>query len=145
MRHHRSFGKDINQDMSRISGLGMAPPVAALRTLLVALVTIVGFGDATAYAQDDEPPLDPGAEIPADNASFVEKCLEGSSRLKLEVGHVLLTQTDKWGLVVRADFTTPGFDSGPYINRLVCWQRPSGRFSVVLAPGQTLKPLPGSR
>src|ERR1700730_3934836 len=97
------------------------PRVSALLSLLLAPVAAVAvFGNAIGYAQDDRidsPPLDPGVEVPADNPSFVEKCLDDiTPRMKLQVWPpVVLTKNDKWGLVVRADFTVPGNDPGPYV------------------------------
>jgi hypothetical protein len=92
------------------------------------------------------PALQPSADAePLDDPAFVEKCrvtvgeLIASSAWAL--GRSLLTKEDGFGPVWRVDFTFPGTDLSPLVNRLVFWTASSGKISVEIAVGQRVQPL----
>jgi hypothetical protein len=77
------------------------------------------------------PPLAPGGDevaLPADLA-FEADCkaavAESIEKFEWRFDNALLTRSDKWGLVWRADFTISGNRAETiYINRLTCWRPP---------------------
>jgi len=94
----------------------------------------------------DFPSLSPSAERDApENPAFVEDCLASLDGLKklgaIEVGSRLLTESEKWGLVFRADFTVNHTSNGNLIDRLICWKQMDGHIGTIYAVGQNIPPL----
>ena len=92
------------------------------------------------------PPISPTDEGPAPNdPSFVEMCLANSADVlaagRWQLRAQLLTQSETWGTIWRADFTMPDGNVSPAVNRLVCWRGPGGKFTVMIAIGQSAPPL----
>jgi hypothetical protein len=115
----------------------------------IGFVLAVALGVAApCWAQDmpktpasDMPPLVPDGEIPAIAASSQSfaSCITAIGPLTNQIGARIgtphITQSVKWGLVWRADFSLDGIDP-PQVNRVVCW---NGR--VAIAIGQHVAPL----
>jgi hypothetical protein len=99
-------------------------------------------------AQDDDaptPPLAPQDEqVAPDDSEFIEKCMAHvPSKLGIELGATLTTQSDHWGLVGRADFAIPKVAKMTGINRIVCKRaRGNEPLNFALATGQNIPPLP---
>lgn len=96
----------------------------------------------------EAPPTDPATEeVTVDDESFVEECDtvvgEFLPRDSARLGAGLLTKTERWGLVWRADFTRLDSDLSPLINRIVCWRTDDGKIAACVAIGQSLAPLSG--
>ncbi len=93
----------------------------------------------------DSPPLDPGAEprLPghAFDAECVALCQELLSEGEQLCGQHIVTQTEKWGLVWRADYQRPGPEFPNRVNRVVCWKSPAGEFCIEFAGLQQIAPL----
>jgi hypothetical protein len=47
----------------------------------------------------------------------------------------------RWGAILRVDFTLPGGDLSPFINRILCWETAASRFPIMFAIGQKVPPL----
>lgn len=52
----------------------------------------------------------------------------------------LFTRSKAWGLVLRADYTTPDAQ-GPNVNRVICSRGPDGKTRVNVTMGQKVPPL----
>ncbi len=98
---------------------------------------------------EGEPPLDPGVEeiLPSDSA-ITEVCLtklkQGFAGLLDRISFVggpLLSRSQTWGIVWRADFTFAERHPTNGINRVVCWRLPDDQTGLMVAVGQQLKPL----
>lgn len=92
------------------------------------------------------PPLEPtGEQQVAGNEAFLASCRAALDDIPItrewKLGPDLLTRTDRWGLVWRADFELPGESLAPLINRLVCWQKEGGDLTLEFAIGQSVSPL----
>ena len=97
----------------------------------------------------DFPSLEPVGETAiAEDRTFEQKCLSRVEQVapgdRWRLGTPLLTKSDKWGLIWRADFTIAGVDISPLVNRIVCWQSPSGDVSINIAIGQRLAVIQNS-
>ena len=113
----------------------------------IGLVAVLALAGAIpAWAQDapkapEMPPLAPIGEIPAIAASSQSfaSCITAigplASQIGARIGVAHITESAKWGLVWRADFTLDGIDP-PQVNRIVCW---NGRVSIAI--GQSVAPL----
>lgn len=53
---------------------------------------------------------------------------------------VLYSQSKTWGLVLRADYTTPDVE-GPNVNRVICSKGTDGKTRVNVTMGQKVPPL----
>jgi len=99
------------------------------------------------YAKPAEsPPLIPGADATvADDPSFSARCLslinKFISEKNVELHQPVLTKEDKWGLVLRVDFTMHGGNVSTLVNRITCWLSSDGKVSMEVAVGQRLAPL----
>jgi hypothetical protein len=93
----------------------------------------------------ETPSLEPDEEIAlGDNDAFVRECLSLVDNFGgWQLGRTVLTRSERWGLVWRADFTISGADLSPLLNRIVCWELPS--LTIEVAIGQRLAPLPKAR
>jgi len=106
--------------------------------------------DATAEDPVSEPPLVPEVESAmAEGAPLVEECrailkksVDGD---RWQVGPSLIANSDKWGVVYRADFKIPGPDLSPLINRFVCWRTTGGHIRIMMAVGQGIAALDGTK
>jgi hypothetical protein len=96
----------------------------------------------------ETPSLDPDEQVvTADNPEFVTKCLSLIDKFlsgkNWPLNRTMVTRSEKWGLVWRADFTIPDLDSSHSTNRFVCWELPDGNMAIEIAIGQRhLTPLP---
>lgn len=102
------------------------------------------YMDAPPEDPPEGPPLVPTGESEiGGHADFVAECRETARVLpenEWEWGAQLLTQSDKWGIVWRADFTVAGMNP-PLINRVVCWRKPNGSLHIHTALAQNIPPL----
>jgi len=92
------------------------------------------------------PPVAPeGEELATASASFLKACHSYSADIIAKggwkLGKQLVTRSKIWGTIWRADFTIPGEDASPLMNRIVCCEKPDGKFIVQLAIGQDVPPL----
>jgi hypothetical protein len=80
----------------------------------------------------------PRHEVDAECVAFCQKMLlEGQSLCSVHI----VTQTEKWGLVWRADYKRPGPESPDRVNRITCWKSPDGDFRIEFAVLQLTAPL----
>lgn len=118
---------------------------------VAALSVQLSFGVPMTTQADDAysmPPVAPEDEKSASNKSFfIEACRSQPQWNDLviangwKLGNDLLTQRDEWGVIYRVDFTIPGADTSPAINRIICWQTPSGQMKITVAISQNFPPL----
>ncbi len=100
-----------------------------------------------ACAQDDDaptPPLAPQDEqVAPDDNELIQKCMAHvPAKLGLELGTTLTTQSDRWGLVWRADFAIPKVAKMTGVNRIVCKRaRGDEPLNFALATSQNILPL----
>jgi hypothetical protein len=91
----------------------------------------------------DYAPLVPEDEttIPVDEA-FREECLASLRSAIPEDAYtaMLFTRSQKWGIVLRADYTLPDLET-PNVNRVVCSRGDDGKVRVNVAFGQKVPPL----
>ena len=104
------------------------------------ILTAAWLAGVPAWADDPMPPLVPTGEIPATQTDpAFASCLSAIAPLTQQIGAKLgtahITQSAKWGLVWRADFSLDGTNPR-YVNRIVCWK---GRVAIAL--GQDVAPL----
>jgi hypothetical protein len=97
-----------------------------------------------------QPPLMPeGESAAADRADFAEECQASlkklGDRVGWQLGIPLITNTKKWGAVYRVDFTMPGPDLAPLINRVMCWRTTSGELMIEVSVGQHIPPLDSAK
>jgi hypothetical protein len=96
---------------------------------------------------DEIPPWVPDREpAVADEPSFVEACKAAFSaeaqQFQWEFEKSLLTRSQRWGLVWRADFVVAGRQrSSHFINRAMCWGRAHGVEGTAVGFGQRIAPL----
>jgi hypothetical protein len=96
---------------------------------------------------DETPPLVPDREtVVTDKPSFVEACKAAFSAEALQLQWVfeksLLTRSQRWGLVWRADFIVAGRPrSSHLINRAMCWGGADGVEGTAVSFGQRIAPL----
>jgi hypothetical protein len=80
-----------------------------------------------------------------ENTTFAAECLLPWSDLIKKSGWVLgaplVTQSKRWGQILRVDFKIPGEDLSPLVNRLICWRTPAGNLQLNVAIGQRVPPL----
>jgi len=92
----------------------------------------------------ESPPLEPTQERAIEgHPEFTAECKARSQYNpagEWEWGEQLLTQSDQWGLVWRADFKTPS-TSDKYVNRVVCWIKPDGTLQIHWAVAHDIPPL----
>jgi hypothetical protein len=119
----------------------------AVVAFVVLVMAIDIWSAMTTQANDAEtfPPVAPERESMASaSPEFLNMCRANSSHVAAksgwEVGKQIVTRSDTWGTVWRADFRIPGSNS-TLINRIICWQQPSGHFKVMFAIGQDVPPL----
>lgn len=74
-----------------------------------------------------------GERVIAGEALFVEACksvfADEAHRFGWSFGNSILTQSDRWGLIWRVDFSTPGSVKSTLVNRAICWGQPDGTVS----------------
>jgi hypothetical protein len=99
--------------------------------------------------QYEIPPLEPDREtVVADDPSFVEACKAAftadAQQFEWVFEKSLLTRSQRWGLVWRADFVIAGRPrSSHLINRAMCWGNAGGVEGTVVAFGQKVAPIEG--
>ena len=103
--------------------------IVLLAAVVAVFVPILG-DQAMSQSQDISPSLVPQSELRVSNApSFVASCMARITpdveKFSWRIGNSILTQSDQWGLVWRADFQTKAeSEQSRYVNRVVCWRRP---------------------
>lgn len=104
-------------------------------------------------AGDDEnadiPPMAPddGETLGVENSDFFAFCrktgIEHANRSEGELGQGVLTWSERWGFVWRADFSIGG-QSRDNVNRIVIWGRDATHTNAAIAIGLDLPPLRAS-
>jgi hypothetical protein len=90
------------------------------------------------------PPLSAAREVEVEDAKFEERCWSSISvkiRDKYLFGDPLVTRSNKWGVVFRADFSVRSETEISPKNRVICWTDKAGVTWVKLVYEQTLPPL----
>lgn len=93
------------------------------------------------------PPLTPAAdEQPTpENTAFAEECVAGLQDLPMikewVLGKQLVTHSDTWGEIWRADFEFRNRSWAPLVNRLLCFRKPDGKAAYAIAGTQEIPPL----
>ena len=88
-------------------------------------------------------PLVPIGETPAPaDEGFRDACFKALQAViaSWTLSETLFTQSKEWGLVLRADYTSPDL-AGPNVNRVVCSKNTDGKMRVNVTLGQSLPPL----
>lgn len=95
------------------------------------------------------PPVEPATNeqpMPG-NTAFAAECMAGLNNFPpvgdWTLGTQLVTHSNTWGDVWRADFEIGGKSLAPLINRIVCWRKADGTIPIMVAVGQSVPPLPG--
>lgn len=70
--------------------------------------------------------------------SVIRKLAVGSN---LTLGIPAFTRSERWGPVMRVDFTHQGESLTPLISRIICWQEPTGDVVLNVQFGQLVPPL----
>ena len=96
--------------------------------------------------EDLYPPEIPGNEVPeSEDSPAAQACIamvEGQAgKFGWTLGKRRVTRSDRWGVIVRADFAIDGTEPGFGLNRIVCWQQPDGRTGLGQSIGTDLPPL----
>ena len=90
-------------------------------------------------------PLSLGNEIVIRDDSCEAECLSQLNLVvgvgKITIGKIVLTRTDRWGTVLRADFALSGSEDEQLVNRLVGWRRTDGVFQIIYGARQNVRPL----
>lgn len=113
--------------------------------LLVVAAIIYVLPDSSRKAATPAPvsefaPVVPENETPvAADEAFRTACLQ-SLPPQWTFTETLFTQSKAWGLVLRADYTTPDVE-GPNVNRVICSRGPDGKTRVNVTMGQKVPPL----
>lgn len=93
----------------------------------------------------ETPPLEPtGETVVAGHAAFVLRCRHIAGSVIGEdstLGTEMLTDSERWGPVWRADYKLAEIDLSPWVNRVVCWIKPDGGFHIGISLGQDIPPL----
>lgn len=81
----------------------------------------------------------------SENIAFAAECMAGLNNFPpsgdWKLGTQLVTHSDTWGDVWRADFEIGAKSLAPLINRIVCWRKADGTIPVMVAIGQSVPPL----
>lgn len=122
--------------------------VIGLSVLLLMVVGVILWmrqdsPQPAASVVQDYAPLVPENEtpIPLDEA-FREECLASLRSAIPDSAYtaMLFTRSQKWGTVLRADYTLPDLHT-PNVNRVVCSRNDDGKVRVNVAFGQKVPPL----
>jgi hypothetical protein len=92
------------------------------------------------------PPLDWTSERQApEQTEFAAACLKSLESFPMakawKLKRQIVTESQRWGLIWRADFEIEGEDVKPLVNRVLCWRKADGSLTVAFAVGQSAKPL----
>jgi len=92
------------------------------------------------------PPIEPTDEgSPPKDATFATACKNVLKTFPFahewKLGKQLVTHSDQWGDVWRADFEIGGSSLEPLVNRIVCWRQADGEIAVMFAIGQSIPSL----
>ena len=94
----------------------------------------------------EAPPLVPDREtVVTDEQYFVDVCKAAfaapAQELEWVFGKSLVTRSQGWGLVWRADFVVANRSSLHFINKAMCWGGAGGLEGTLVAFGQRISPL----
>jgi hypothetical protein len=122
----------------------MARPLVLMVLFVLVVATIIWvLPDPSAQpkpAPSQFAPLIPEGEAPAAaDEAFRDECLK-SLPANWTFGATAFSQSKEWGLVLRADYTTPDI-IGPAVNRVVCSRNADGKMRVNVTMGQNIPPL----
>lgn len=85
----------------------------------------------------DLPPLDPAGEREVQgHEEFVSNCREMARSVIGDGGQLgteMVTESERWSIVWRADLKSAEGDFPPLVNRVVCWNAPSGTLHIEIA------------
>ena len=106
----------------------------------------LGVGMSAQGEELDIPSITPeGEKVLLEDSSFAADCLSTWNDLitksRWVLGTSLVTQSERWGEILRVDFKIPGEDLSPLVNRLICWRTPIGNLQLNVAIGQSVPPL----
>lgn len=92
------------------------------------------------------PPVIPAADERIDSdPDFAAECRASARDLPSSERWILttelLTRSDRWGQIWRADFVFDDQSFHPQVNRLLVWRHADGSLPVVVAVGQLVAPL----
>ena len=91
------------------------------------------------------PPTEPTNErVVQGEDAFAAECMalaRGMIKGDDKLGTPVITQSDRWGLVWRADFEVAGKDYSPRVNRMICWRTPDGALLIGMEMWQDVPPL----
>ena len=95
---------------------------------------------------EEMPPLVPDREaVVADDPSFVDTCKAAfaaeAEKFEWVFEGSLLTRSQRWGLIWRADFVVAGRSSAHLVNRAMCWGGTGGIEGTAIAFSQQIAPL----
>lgn len=95
----------------------------------------------------ETPSVEPATneQLAPENTAFAAECVAGLNNFPpfgdWKLGAQLVTHSDTWGNVWRADFEIGGKSLAPLINRIVCWRKADGTIPIMVAIGQSVPPL----
>ncbi len=120
------------------------PAVAGL-LLLVCLVGCT-MTPASEQTTGQVPPLGLASdEVVVDDSAFERRCIEDFEyivqRMRMVLRKTVVSQSDYFGLVFRADFDLDEIPAPYNTNRLVCWMSTDSRLQIIVAPSQDIAPL----
>jgi hypothetical protein len=145
-KRHMEVGMPLLVYLSPVS-----PPAVHAIASLPAANAVAPEVDGELGPNDFGPPPAPGTEVPLTNdptgvAAHCEETQQVLAKRGLKLVRKMVSQNAHYGVVWRADVTTPGDAGGPF--RMTCWRIP-GRtgYSVFLSPlhmfdaSQSIPPL----
>lgn len=103
--------------------------------------------DATQETAPPLPPLEPASdERPTpENTAFAAESVAALQDLPMIddwiLGKQLVTHSDTWGYIWRADYEFRDKSWAPAVNRLVCFRKPDGKIPRIIAGSQSIPPL----
>jgi hypothetical protein len=116
------------------------------RAIACCAIGILLTQNAEAQELLSTPPLQPLTERRTlDDTAFAAECIAELRKLEAtkgwRIGTQVVTRSEPWGLVWRADFEMGSGPTSPLINRAICWKHADGHVALVFAIGQNVPPL----
>ena len=109
-------------------------------------VIVADAGRKGIVNEDLFPPDVPGDEAPApEDSPAAQACIalveSQTARHGRTLGRRRVTQSERWGVILRVDFTFPGTGPSSRVNRAICWRQPDGKTGFGHSIGQDIPPL----